>query len=76
MEEDWVYAKWLNEEQLIIDLIQEESSFYTVSRFLVLNPFTNERYFLVADYPEVFYDYWYRVIEYNKNIDLDLKNLL
>jgi hypothetical protein len=68
-EEDWAYAKWLNEEQLIIDLIQEEDSFYTVSRFLVLNPFTNERYFLEADYPEVFYDYWYRVIEYNKNID-------
>ncbi|MBN8581104.1 MAG: PD40 domain-containing protein [Anaerolineae bacterium] len=69
MEEDWSYAKWLNEEQLIIDLIQEEDSFYTVSRFLVLNPFTNERYFLDANYPEVFYDYWYRVIEYNKNID-------
>lgn len=69
MEEDWVYAKWLSEEQLIIDLIQEEDSFYTVSRFLILNPFTNERYFLEADYPEVFYDYWYRVIEYNKNID-------
>lgn len=68
-EEDWAYAKWVNEEQLIIDLIQEESSFYTVSKFLVLNPFTNERYFLVADYPEVFYDYWYRVIEYNKNLD-------
>ncbi|HMV29527.1 MAG TPA: hypothetical protein PKE23_09080, partial [Anaerolineales bacterium] len=68
-EEDWAYAKWVNEEQLIIDLIQEESSFYTVSKFLVLNPFTNERYFLEADYPEVFYDYWYRVIEYNNNLD-------
>jgi hypothetical protein len=69
MEEDWLYAKWLNEEQLIIDLIQEESSFYTVSRFLVLNPFTNERYFLDANYPDVFYDYWYRVIEYNTNLN-------
>lgn len=69
MEEDWSYAKWLNEEQLIIDLIQEESSFDTVSRFLVLNPFTNERYFLDANYPDVFYDFWYRVIEYNKNLD-------
>ncbi|HRJ59495.1 MAG TPA: hypothetical protein PK152_12810 [Anaerolineales bacterium] len=69
MEEDWSYAKWLNEEQLIIDLIQEESSFDTVSKFLVLNPFTSERYFLEANYPEVFYDYWYRVIEYDKNLD-------
>lgn len=69
MEEDWVYAKWLNEEQLIIDLIQEEENSYTVSKFLVLSPFTDERYYLEANYPEVFYDYWYRVIEYNKNLD-------
>ena len=69
MEEDWVYATWLNEEQLIIDLIQDEDDFDTVSRFLVLNPFTNERYFLDANYPDVFYDYWYRVIEYNTNLN-------
>lgn len=64
-----MYAKWLNEEQLIIDLIQEEENSYTVSKFLVLSPFTDERYYLEANYPEVFYDYWYRVIEYNKNLD-------
>ncbi len=66
---DWAYAKWLNEEQLMIDLIQEANNSDQVSKFLVLNPFTNERYFLEADYSEIFYDYWYRVIEYNKNLD-------
>ncbi len=68
-EEDWAYAEWLNEKQLIVDLIQEEDNFDTISRFLVLNPFTNERYFLEADYPDVFYDYWWRIIEYNGNLD-------
>jgi hypothetical protein len=69
MEEDWSYAKWLNEEQLIIDLIQEESSFDTVSKFLVLNPFTGERYLFDADYPEIYDDYWRRIIEYNAQFD-------
>lgn len=68
-EEDWVYAEWMNEEKLMIDLIQEENNSDQISKFLVLNPFTNERYFLEADYPEVFYDYWWRVIEYNNNLD-------
>ncbi len=67
--EDWAYAEWLNEKQLIVDLIQEEDNFDTVSKFLVLNPFTNERYFLDANYPEIFYDYWWRIIEYNGNLD-------
>lgn len=69
MAEDWAYAKWLNEEQLMIDLIQEANDSDQVSKFLILNPFTNERYFLEAEYSEIFYDYWYRVIEYNKNLD-------
>jgi hypothetical protein len=53
----------------MIDLIQEANNSDQVSKFLVLNPFTNERYFLEADYSEIFYDYWWRVIEYNKNLD-------
>ena len=67
-EDAWAYVDWLNEEQLIIPLIQQDrmSDF---SDFLVLNPFTNERYVLNADYPELFDDKPGRIIEYSPQLD-------
>jgi hypothetical protein len=67
-EDDWAYVAWLNEEQLVIPLIQKDrmSEF---SDFLVLNPFTDERYVLRADYPEMFYDEPWRIIEYSPLLD-------
>lgn len=67
-EDDWAYVNWLNEEQLIIPLIQQDRM-SDVSNFLVLNPFTDERYTLNADYPELFYDEPWRIIEYSPKLD-------
>ena len=67
-EDDWAYVKWLNEEKLIIPLIQK-SQVPGVSNFLVLNPFTNERNLLSADYPEMYYSEPGRIIEYNPRSD-------
>ena len=39
------------------------------SDFLALNPFTNERYVLHADYPELFDDKPGRIIEYSPQLD-------
>lgn len=62
-EDDWAYAEWLNEEQLIFDLISEASI------FLILNPFTDERILLNPDYPEMYYDERWRIIEYSPRLD-------
>lgn len=67
-EDDWAYVKWLNEEKLIIPLIQK-SQVPGVSNFLVLNPFSNERNLLSADYPDMLYDEPWRIIEYSPLID-------
>lgn len=63
-EDDWAYVDWLNEEQLIIPLVQKDQM-SDVSKYLVLNPFTNERYVLSADYTDMFYDEPWRIIEYS-----------
>jgi len=67
-EDDWAYVNWLNEEQLIIPLIQQDRR-SDVSIFLVLNSFTDERYTLSADYPDMLNDEPWRIIEYNPLID-------
>src|SRR5687768_8346709 len=67
-EDDWAYVNWLNEEQLIIPLIQQDRR-SDVSNFLVLNSFTDERYILSADYPDMLYDEPWRIIEYSPLID-------
>lgn len=68
LEDDWAYVDWLNEDQLIIPLIPKDQM-SDVSSFLVLNPFTNERHILNADYPEMLYDEPWRIIEYSPKID-------
>lgn len=67
-EDDWAYAEWLNEEQLIVDLIRKDQMSDT-SNFLILNPFTDERILLNADYPEMYYDVPWRIIEYSPRLD-------
>ena len=67
-EDDWAYVSWLNKEQLIIHLIQKDQM-SDFSDFMVLNPFTDERYVLYADYPELFYDEPWRIIEYSPQLD-------
>lgn len=67
-EDDWAYAEWLNEEQLIVDLIRKDQMSDT-SNFLILNPFTDERSLLNANYPEIYYDEPWRIIEYNSRFD-------
>ena len=66
-EDDWAYAEWLNEEQLIVHLIRKDQMSDT-SNFLILNPFTDERILLNADYPEMYYDKWQRIIEYSPRL--------
>ncbi|HET9905759.1 MAG TPA: hypothetical protein VFQ23_03940, partial [Anaerolineales bacterium] len=67
-EDDWAYANWLNEEQLIISLIQKDQTSNS-SNFLVLNPFTNERNLLIAEFPQIYYMQPWRIIEYSAQID-------
>jgi len=67
-EDDWAYVNWLNEEQLIIPIIQQDRM-SDVSNFLVLNLFTDERYTLSADYPDMLYDEPWRIIEYSPVLD-------
>ena len=67
-EDDWAYVSWLNEEQLIIPLIQQDRM-SDVSNFLILKPFMDERYILSADYPDMLYDEPWRVIEYSPLVD-------
>lgn len=67
-EDDWAYVNWLNDEQLIIPLIQKDRM-SDYSNFLVLDSFTDEQYILSADYPEMYYDEPWRVIEYSPLVD-------
>lgn len=67
-EDDWAYVEWLNEDQLIIPLIQKDQV-TDFSSFLVLNPFTDERSLLDADYPDMFYNEPWRIVEYSPLID-------
>ena len=51
-EDDWGVINWLDDERLIIPIIKKGES--ASLNFLILNPFTNERYNLRANYPDIY----------------------